>query len=117
MPVEVLLCNERVDNNRHAGAIRRGPLVYCLEGPDAPDAEHLVAMSEPPEKVQRGSSWLPDAVMLGGQIQVARAPAGLYARRDQTSSPAWQARPAQWTPYFAWANRGPHPMRVWVPLV
>jgi hypothetical protein len=116
MPVEMLLCNERVDNNRNAGAIRRGPLVYCLEGPGAPDAEHLVAMSEPPEKVQRRGGWLPDAVMLSGQIRVSRAPAVLYARRDHAAKPAWQTQSAEWIPYFAWANRGPHPMRVWIPL-
>jgi hypothetical protein len=114
MPVEALLSNERIDNNRHAAAIRRGPLVYCLEGP--PDGEHLVAISEPPETVASGPSWLPGAVLLGGQIRVCSARAPLYVRRDEACKLAWKTQTAEWIPYFAWANRGPHPMRVWIPL-
>jgi DUF1680 family protein len=93
MPVRWTVGHERVDAVRGCTAVERGPLVYCLEQADQPadvlvDDVHL-------SSDEGEAAWNPD--LLGG-VTVVRM-AGLTA-----------------IPYFAWANRGAAPMRVWIPL-
>jgi DUF1680 family protein len=93
MPVRWTVGHERVDAVRGCTAVERGPLVYCLEQADQPadvlvDDVHL-------SSDECEAAWNPD--LLGG-VTVVRM-AGLTA-----------------IPYFAWANRGAAPMRVWIPL-
>ncbi len=81
----------RVDAVRGCLAIERGPLVYCLEEADAPRAELADVVLDPDAPL--GETERPD--LLGGVVTVeAQATA---------------------VPYFAWANRGPGAMRVWIP--
>lgn len=81
----------RVDAVRGCLAIERGPLVYCLEEADAPGADLADVVLDPDAPL--GETERPD--LLGGVVTVeAQATA---------------------VPYFAWANRGPGAMRVWIP--
>jgi DUF1680 family protein len=94
MPVRWTVADERVDAVRGCVAVERGPLVYCLEQTDQP-------ADVPVEDVRLADgestpTWNPD--LLGG-MTVVQLQGGLTA-----------------IPYFAWANRGPGPMRVWIPL-
>lgn len=90
MPVRKVLCDERVAENRGKAALQRGPLVYCVEGQDsAAPLEKLVLR----EEASLAASW--DAGLLGGLVAIRGA--GFRA-----------------IPYFAWANRGAGPMRVWL---
>ncbi len=119
LPVELLVCDPRVDNNRGAAAIRRGPVVYCLEGIDCPAADFgldVLQLRAPPAGLVHGADWLPEAVLLTGELAFAKASGPLYVPRRERPSRSWQTSPAQWIPYFAWANRGPSPMHVWLPL-
>jgi DUF1680 family protein len=101
-------------------AVERGPLVYCLEQADHTSASVLDLRLDPDADLK--ATWQPD--LLGGVMTVAAA--GEVAsvaewgdatfRSHQRSEAAHGERTSLVAiPYFAWANRGPGPMRVWIP--
>jgi len=90
MPVRKVLCDPRVEENRGRAAIQRGPVVYCVE---ARDCDHALDTISVGEEGDLDARWMPD--LLGGIMAVRGA--GFTA-----------------IPYYAWANRGPGPMQVWL---
>jgi DUF1680 family protein len=118
MPPRVLAAHPRVDAVRGCVAWARGPIVYCLEQHDQPDGVALedirVAAGTAPRAVA-GSAVPGVPVVLVGQGHVARADGrGLYAVRAP-AAPDGEVVEVTAIPYFRWANRGPAPMRVWIP--
>jgi len=96
MPARSVLCDPRVAGNRGKAAIQRGPLVYCVEERDsgAPvDSLRLVGVDSSGSDLE--TRWEPG--LLGGVVTVR--------------GPGFTA-----VPYYAWANRGTGPMRVWLRL-
>jgi DUF1680 family protein len=95
-------------------ALQRGPLVYCLEEIDNGPDLHAITVSP---DVRISESYDPDA--LGGVVSLS-----LEARRDDTSRrpdhPYASAAPSTRSvtiialPYFAWCNRSPGEMIVWI---
>jgi DUF1680 family protein len=108
-----------VEEARNQVAVRRGPLVYCVESTDLPDGVRVQDVVIP-----RGIDLRPrfDTELLGGVTALeGRAEArhepdwsGQLYRELATSPP----RPfdLRLIPYFAWGNRGPSEMSVWLPL-
>lgn len=88
MPVERVLPHPMVQENKGKVAVRRGPLVYCLEGEDMSPLGNDV-----PLNIDRGEGVFAGATLI---------------RTDE--SPA-----RTFIPYAFWANRGPLPMAVWLP--
>ncbi len=126
MTPRLVAAHPRVLENIGRVAVQRGPLVYCIEQTDQPDVESLfdvsLAVGKDPAAGFR-SEFRPD--MLGG-IVVLRHPAVAY-RGPRAEEPLYrpigyrperQARDVELTliPYYAWANRNPSPMQVWIPL-
>lgn len=114
MPVERVYAHPQVRDDAGRTALQRGPLVYCLEEVD--NGANLEAVRLPREADLR-PEWRPD--LLGG-VMVLR---GTARRLDSqpwgdtlyTAEPPVE-RPVELTavPYYAWANRGPGDMLVWV---
>jgi DUF1680 family protein len=112
--------NPRVDAIRASLAIQRGPMIYCLEAIDQPPGTNLLDVRIDPSASLR-ASWRED--LLGGVMTIEAHGAQLDADawRHQLYRPTTversAARPLNLTaiPYFAWANRGPSAMRVWIP--
>jgi DUF1680 family protein len=92
----------RVDAVRGCAAIERGPLVYCLEQAD--QEARLDELAVVPGTPLAEREVVRPAI--GRTIQVV-APAR-HAPQDLAVS-------AVAIPYFQWDNRGPGPMRVWIP--
>ncbi|GAA1550921.1 glycoside hydrolase family 127 protein [Kribbella sancticallisti] len=94
------LPDDRVDSVRGCVAIERGPLVYCFEQLDQPEAVVLdrtaVVAGELVESDQPG--------LLGGVTTVA-----VPGRLPDGSATTLTA-----IPYYAWANRSVGPMTVWI---
>ncbi len=117
MPVERYYAHPDVRQDAGHVALGRGPLVYCVEAADVdvplerlrlPAAARLEASSAP--------DLLGGVVVLRGEAEVARGAEWeetLYRTAPAGLAPCTLAA----VPYFAWDNRTPGAMRVWVPEV
>jgi uncharacterized protein len=106
-------------------AIKRGPIVYCVEAVDLPAHARINSLYLSPDIMLTAASDARLERMLPG-IRVLRGNAYL----DNGSFEAWQGhlyRPVQprklkeievtFVPYFAWDNRGDSEMIVWIPAL
>ncbi len=116
MPAERVVAHPNVKANHGLYALQRGPLVYCLEQVDqsAPLAE-LYFPPEEPIEARVESDWWEGMVVLTGQARLA--PELNWHRRLYHALPAARALPFKAVPYFAWDNRAPGPMKVWMPAL
>jgi len=115
MPVRRVAAHPNVTANRGLLALQRGPLVYCLEA-----ADHATALADLYLPVEAGlqeewdSSLLGGMVVLKGAAQVA-TPQDWHRRLYQPIAPARRV-PLTAIPYYAWDNRRPGAMKVWLPV-
>jgi DUF1680 family protein len=119
MPARLVQAHPLVEEARNQVAVRRGPLVYCVESTDLPDGVRVQDVVIP-----RGIAWrsrfdpgtLGGVTILEGRAEAWREPdwSGQLYRELATSPP----RPfdLRLIPYYAWGNRGPSEMSVWLPL-
>jgi hypothetical protein len=119
MPAQLVEANPLVEETRNQVAVKRGPLVYCLESPDLPPAVRVQNVILPPEVdwlVRYDQRLLEGVVVLEGTA-LAR-PAGDWSGRLYREFQPSEAKPLRLRliPYFAWANRGRAEMSVWLPL-
>lgn len=91
MPVELVTADPRVTANRGKRAVQRGPLVYCLEEADHPGLNFSTAHLSP-----RTAWTIRERRELLNQVTVLET-AGLT-----------------FVPYYAWDNRAPGNMKVWI---
>ncbi len=99
MPIRRVHAHPSVTADHGMVALMRGPIVYCLEGADNPF--DLTGFSLPTGTVV---SSLDRGDLLGGVTVL-----GGEGRTAQGTRVAFQA-----VPYYAWANRRPGAMAVWV---
>jgi uncharacterized protein len=124
MAPEVLASNPRVSENRGRVAVQRGPVVFCMEQLDQPNAPAMadvaIVGSQPPARAFQAEykSDLLDGVTVlhhnGAALEVSSSREALYL---PASPDAPKTRPQNLTliPYYVWANRQSTPMQVWVP--
>lgn len=119
MPAQLIEANPLVEETINQVAVKRGPIVYCLESPDLPQD---VRVEDIAIRADGDLSSTYDANLLNG-IAVVEAtlevrPSGdwngkLYRPRD---SKAGREIKARLIPYYAWSNRGKSEMSVWLPV-
>jgi len=112
----VMASHPRVAENRCSVAIQRGPVVYCLEAHDNPGFSVLEAMLDADGEIV--AEHRPE--LLGG-VTVLTAPGAVPAQPETALYHPWRperpaTRPVTLTaiPYYAWNNRGPCAMTVWL---
>lgn len=107
-PVRRVIAREEVAACRGRVAVERGPLVYCVEAVDhGGRVEDLVL----PDDAVLTPKWEPD--VLGGVMTLSGS--GLRVTRAADGSLRAEPAPIRMIPYYAWANRGPGGMAVWLP--
>ena len=118
MTVKRLRSHPRVAGNAGRRAIVRGPILYCLEKADSQGSSILdIAISEEaPLTARHDPSLLSGVTVLEGTGEARDLPEGrpLYSDKPATLPPAHSV-PVTAIPYYAWANREPGPMQVWIP--
>ncbi len=120
MPVRGVECHPYVAENAGRVALMRGPLLYCAEQIDNPgvDLRDLVLNGEEPT-VRLEPDLLGGVIVLQAEARAATPEDGwegrLY-RTVHTREEDAQTRASTITavPYYAWANREPGTMRVWL---
>lgn len=110
MEVEKVLANEKVKDDVGKFAFQRGPIVYCLEGPDNKDGLVQNIMVEKDAKAN--VVFNEDKLNAVEEIQVM----GTSTRRMINSDELEKiSQSVTAIPYYSWANRGPSDMTVWIP--
>jgi DUF1680 family protein len=116
MDVRKICCNPLVYENLERVALGRGPLVYCLEGAGNTgfDVWDLLIPEDAVLSVEWAPSLLDGVLVIRGEGYVADsdwAQDSLY----RAFSPAKTRKIGFLAiPYYAWANRDPSPMSVWI---
>jgi DUF1680 family protein len=119
MPAKLIEANPLVEATRNQVAVKRGPVVYCLESPDLDKNENVFDVAIPfnikftpqPEKIDNS-----DIMALKGKaqlIQHANWNDVLYHEINNTTKPV----NIKLIHYYAWANRGKTDMTVWMSLI
>ena len=141
MPACLLQANPRVEETLNQVAVRRGPLIYCLETARAPAAPAESESGRPDSSDNRTIGGPRDNSVLDITVPVDTDLVARFDRRllggvTVIDATGFSAKPASWdhqlyrevqplasavtalrfVPYFAWGNRGPGEMSVWIPL-
>jgi hypothetical protein len=115
MPIERLYAHPAVRMDLGRVCVKRGPLIYCMEAIDNPDA--APTRSKLPRAAE--ISVQPNAQLFGGIVTLAAA--GATASIADWDGALYQQEPPRWrpatltlVPYFLWDNREPGEMLVWL---
>ncbi|MEO8907259.1 MAG: beta-L-arabinofuranosidase domain-containing protein [Microbacteriaceae bacterium] len=123
MPPVFLTGDRRIDAVRGAVALRRGPVVYCLEQSDnSSDVEQVSVDPEQTPAELEASTALGPIVRSAGVARASR-PASAHAPAHAPLYAPWpvshdtEVLPVdlRFRPYATWGNASPGAMRVWVP--
>jgi DUF1680 family protein len=120
MPVRGVECHPYVAENAGRVALMRGPLLYCAEQTDNPGVElRYIVLDGKEPAISFEPDLLGDVAVL--QVEARSAPPGgwwegrlystVHPREGATQTHATRV-PA--VPYYAWANREPGAMRIWL---
>ena len=115
MPVVRIYAHPLVRENVGRFALRRGPLVYCLEDVDNPDGvfQTLSLTSDVALETTFNSELLGGVTLVRGMGTVLDASEwenNLYLQ----AKPKMRQLKVTAIPYYAWCNRGTSQMSVWV---
>jgi hypothetical protein len=114
MPVERVYAHPAVVANAGQVALRRGPLVYCLEQVDHSVPLHRIALPEMADLTPRFAPDLLGGMVVLGGSGVALDDAGWDGVLYRSDRPTTQPCSITAIPYYAWDHREPGPMRVWI---
>jgi len=109
MPIRRVAATPSVEADEGRVALQRGPLVYTAEWPDNPNGRvrNLLLADEARLATAFRSDLLNGVQVISGRaVALANDAAGKVTRREQDFMAI---------PYYAWANRGPGEMLVWLP--
>jgi DUF1680 family protein len=100
-------------------AVTRGPVVYALESHELPEDVRLEQVA-----LRRGTEFTPVEIELEGHRLVALDGEAVVLPTEEddelyhdVEDGSLRGIPVRLIPYFAWGNRGPSEMSVWLPLV
>lgn len=118
MDIQFVEGHPRIEEIRNQVAIKRGPLVYCVETPDLPENTGILDVYLPSDSTLTATH---DDNFLGG---ITTIQSDVLIRTDNTTNmyadvqqPKWQNHAVQFVPYYSWSNRGTAEMSVFVPIV
>jgi DUF1680 family protein len=118
MPVTLLESNPLVEETRNQVAVKRGPVVYCLESTDLPGKNVFDVVIPASIKLQPVATKIENGnvMALAGEARLLQNNTwndALYKEVNTTT----KAVNIKLIPYYAWANRGKSDMTVWMPLM
>ena len=119
MRVRLVEGHELIEETRGQVAVLRGPVVYCIESPDAGQGIHLSALAIP-----RSVQFRPVQQLIGSvQITALEGEVLKYEHKDwgtdlyrDVSDVEPQRLNVRMIPYFCWDNRGINEMSIWLPI-
>lgn len=99
MTIRLVIANEKVNDDRDKAALEFGPIVYCVEGIDNDNLDDLTLPDNITLKVEKRNDLLNGVNIITGDVPADSVKGFL----EFTA-----------VPYYAWSNRGPGSMKVWL---
>ncbi len=115
MQAQRIVAHPGVKDDAGLAALQRGPLVYCLEQQDqkAPISD-LYLPVDAPLGAKFEPALLGGITVLEGTARIAQTPS--WRRTLYQPLPAPKPAAIRAIPYYAWDNRKPGAMEVWLPV-
>jgi uncharacterized protein len=112
MPVRQKFARFEVEADRGRMALSRGPLVYCIEQADnGPGLDRYVLPAESAFQAVEAADLMGGITILkGSALRETDSTDELYTERPPTT----ESIELKAIPYYAWANREPGEMQVWL---
>lgn len=120
MPMEVTLVegHDRIEEVRNQVAVKRGPIVYCIETPDLPKGASILDMyinGNSPLVAEHKESFLGGVTVVNAELLIREGKTNeMY---QVVTKPQFKSFKTQLVPYYAWSNRGQAEMTVFMPIV
>lgn len=120
MPMDIHFVegHPRIEEVRNQVAIKRGPIVYCIESPDLPEGTSILDVyiaGNTQFEAEHRSDFLEGITVVNGQI---------FIRKDHhedmyrfVQKPKFETYSGTFVPYFSWSNRGTAEMTVFAPVI
>ena len=126
MTTRLLKANPAVNDDRGRVAFQRGPIVFCMEQFDQPDeaaAEQVSNLVGYTANLDGATSVKYEPDLLNGVLVLehpgamtrSSASDSLYYAATESVRVRETSATLRLIPYYAWANRAPTAMQVWVP--
>ena len=120
MPVTMIEANPLVEETRNQVAVKRGPVVYCLESVDLDKNTSVFGVAVPttaqfkiaPTKIANSNITILETT--GEKTIDEQWKDQLY--KEVSKKPAEKIK-LRLVPYYAWGNRGHTEMTVWLPVI
>jgi DUF1680 family protein len=109
MTTREVLASDQVKESLGRVAIQRGPMIYCVEGIDNGGRAAGILL---PEQSTFTTNFQPS--LLNG-VQVIQSQLPVIEVAADGKSVKTMTRNVTAIPYYAWANRGPSEMMIWLP--
>ncbi len=121
MPMEIAMVegHTRIEEVRNQVAIKRGPIVYCVETPDLPEGTKIVDVylnSDSPLMAEFKPELLNGVTTIEGELLI-RTNNNEESMYKKVSKPQFEKYKTQLVPYYSWSNRGHAEMTVFMPVV
>lgn len=121
MPMETTFVegNTLIEEVRNQVAVKRGPIVYCVESPDLPEDANIVDVylkSDTPFKAEYKANLLHGVTALETEL-LLRTNNNSESMYKTVQKPVFRSVKAQLVPYYAWSNRGKAEMTVFMPII
>lgn len=119
MEAKLMEANPLVEESRNQVAVKRGPVVYCLESVGLPKSSSVFNLALPVSAkftavpVQIGNSTVMALQTNAKQVDDNEWKGKLYKEIDPKEA---ASVPVRLIPYYAWGNRGHTEMTVWMPV-
>lgn len=115
MPVEVNYSHPEVRANAGKVALRRGPLIFCLEEVDnGANLSDVVLQTSSKFDVEFVEDLLSGVIVVHAKGTRSASSDAAVSDLYTTSQPERVETTLRAIPYFAWSNRAPGEMRVWL---
>ena len=118
MKPELVVGHRKIEEVRNQAAVKRGPIVYCIETPDLPKNTNVFDVYIPSNielTPKKESEFLGGLSTLKGTVMLTEDRGDkMYKTLEKQT---WKTFDATFIPYYAWSNRGASEMTVFMPIL
>jgi len=110
---EFYRANPNIESSSNCFAIKRGPLIYCLEGVDNPEINFFNSLLFQQELKEKYEEIFGGIITLNGEILTSYEKLPLYWKNKELKI-NYKIKKFKAIPYFLWSNRGKSEMLIFL---